>query len=131
MARKKRKIGKSVRYTRFEREVSRAKPQTTYRDIPYKYQTGLPVLSKRDKRTTLSRVVVRPKAEALPKRKIYIGVKPTTRVQTKTRPILSLSSPMACKQKKARARREYFGMRAAGKGGSRQNLLSKRFTVRC
>lgn len=128
MAKKKRRIKRRV--SRFERVVKRAKPQTSYRDIPLKFQTGLPSGRPRKQKIT-RRVIVRPKAEAITQRKIYIGLNPSTKVQTKTRPILSLSSPMACKQKKARARREYFGMRAAGKGGSRVNLQSNRFTVRC
>jgi hypothetical protein len=49
----------------------------------------------------------------------------------KVRPIFSRIAPLNCAQKKAKARREYFSMRAAGRGARRKNRQNHRFTVRC
>ncbi len=47
-------------------------------------------------------------------------------------PVLSKISPYSCRRKRAKARHDYFSMRAAGAGGSRKKGPHKnRFTVRC
>lgn len=51
--------------------------------------------------------------------------------KNRVRSILSLVSPFDCERKRAIARREYMGMKAAGKGAKTGKPHQNKFTVRC
>ncbi len=116
MARKKRRSKKTVR------TIHRAQPLTSYtpkairkiKQIARKKGVAAPLLSKREPT----------------KRAIVHEVKKIR--QKRVLPILSKISPYSCKRKRAKARHDYFSMRAAGAGGNRLPGPHKnRFTVRC
>ncbi len=108
---------------------------------PERYKRAKPLVIKSGSRTTYGlpkKVVVKPSLFSEP-------IKRATRRVTKTitqevrqirkkrvLPILSKISPYTCKQKKAKARHDYFSMKANGSAGPRLRRPHKnRFTVRC
>ncbi len=99
--------------------VPRAKPQFNY---------SLP-LTRRIAVKQLTRRVVRAKARRMERSAITKEVIKVER--KKVRPVLSKLSTLDCRQKKAKARREYFGMKAGGAGARKNRPHQHRLTVRC
>ncbi len=115
MARKKRRVKKIVRTTR--PKVYRATPLT-------KIKKPKPVrrITKQVGQTALSR--------REPAKRLTENV-PSIR-KKRVLPVLSKIQINTCRNKKAKARHDYFSMRAAGAGGFRLPGPHKnRFTVRC
>ncbi len=82
------------------------------------------------KKPHITRSVVRPKGRSIP-RKIALARRLNVKLKKRVLPQFPHVKPRTCKAKKAKARREYMGMRAAGKGARRKFQKTKRFTVRC
>lgn len=79
----------------------------------------------------LKKKMHRPISRAIRKNEIETKKVLTKIEQGKVRPIMSNISPLSCQAKKAKARREYFGMKKAGRGGRLNRPHRNRFTVEC
>ncbi len=115
MAKKQRKIRKKI-----VRTVHRVQPLT------YETPEGL----RRIKRITKRKVGPWVLSQREPTKRV---IRQEVRKIRKKRvlPILSKISPLNCKAKKAKARRDYFSMRASGAGAKLPGPHKNRFTVRC